>query len=88
MRRTHHIVKSQCNECYFLASEPHTLQVHFGKNHSTKKHCGLCDKEFINLEELEKHLAYCEVYVCSNSGCKEHRSFTPTNLNNITTKLN
>ena len=57
---TYHIVKFQCNECEFMANEPHTLQVLFGINHATKKQCGLCDKDFNNSEELEEHLTECE----------------------------
>ena len=73
IEHTHHIVKFQCNECNFLASEPHTLQVHFGKHHSTQKHCGLCDKEFINLEEHKKNspahysFSYCTMNAKDNS---------------------
>ena len=68
---TYHIVKFQCNECDFMANEPHTLQVHFGKNHSFKKQCGLCDRDFTKSEELENHLTQCEIFVCSNGHCKD-----------------
>ena len=66
---TYHIVKFQCNECEFMANDPHTLQVHFGLNHSITKQCGLCDENFKNCEQLEEHLTKCEIFVCSNSGC-------------------
>ena len=54
---TYQIVKFQCNECEFMANEPHTLHVHFGVNHSEKKHCGLCDQEFVNSQQLKDHLS-------------------------------
>ena len=41
---TYHYVQFQCNECDFMAKEPQTLHVHFGKLHSEKKQCGLCDR--------------------------------------------
>ena len=66
-----HTVKFQCNECQFMANEPQTLQVHFGMEHSTKKQCGLCDKEFTSKKELETHLTICEIFVCDNSGCRD-----------------
>ena len=68
---TYHTVKFQCNECEFMASDPHTLQVHFGINHSSTKHCGLCDDEFKNAEEVEDHLTQCKIHVCSNSHCRD-----------------
>ena len=75
-----------------MANEPQTLHVHFGKLHSVKKLCGLCDRTFENSEQLDEHLLQCEIFVCSNSGCrdtfeklsdirghikKEHRSNSP-----------
>ena len=68
---TYHFVKFQCNECEFMAVEPHTLQVHFGLHHSKNKHCGLCDNEFKTSEQLKDHLSTCEIFVCSNSHCKD-----------------
>ena len=66
---TYHIVKFQCNECEFMANDPHTLQVHFGLNHSLNKQCGLCDENFKNCEQLEEHLTKCEIFVCFHSSC-------------------
>ena len=66
-----HTVRYQCNECPSMANELQTLQVHFGKNHSAKKTCGLCDKVFNNSKELEQHLIHCEIFVCDNSGCRK-----------------
>ena len=68
---TYHIVKFQCNECEFMASDPHTLQVHFGLNHSLPKQCGLCDNNFKTFQEVTDHLSQCEIFVCSNSHCKD-----------------
>ena len=68
---TFHIVKFQCNECEFMANDPHTFHVHFGMYHANKKACGLCDKTFKNIEELKEHLRKCEIFVCDNSGCRE-----------------
>ena len=66
-----HYVKFQCNECEFMANDPHTFHAHFGIHHTVKKTCGLCKKEFKNSEDLKEHLSKCEIYVCDNSGCKE-----------------
>ena len=41
-----------------------THEVHKGKAHSQSVDCGLCDKEFENLENLEIHLNTCETYRC------------------------
>ena len=71
LEHTYHTVKFQCNECEFMANEPHTLQVHFGLKHSVKQHCGLCDEDFDNSEQLKEHLTKCEIYVCSNSHCRD-----------------
>ena len=68
---TYRTVKYQCNECEFMANEVQTLHVHFGVKHSHKKQCGLCDKEFDNSKLLDDHLSQCEVFICSNSGCRE-----------------
>ena len=68
---TFHNVKYQCNECEFMANEVQTLHVHFGINHSIKKQCGLCDKNFENSKLLEDHHSECEIFLCSNSGCKD-----------------
>ena len=54
-----------------MASEPITLQVHFGINHSLPKQCGLCDENFKTSPELQDHLSQCEIFVCSNSHCKD-----------------
>ena len=68
---TYHIVRYQCDECDFMANEVITLQVHFGMKHSLKKQCGLCDKEFDTSTELDDHQSDCEIYLCSNSHCKD-----------------
>ena len=54
-----------------MANEPQTLHVHFGKLHSVNKQCGLCDRNFKTSEQLDEHLLQCEIFVCSNSGCRE-----------------
>ena len=71
-QHTFHIVKYQCNECEFMANEPETLNVHFGRKHSPKQQCGLCDKSYENSDDLEKHLNECEIFMCSNSGCRDY----------------
>ena len=68
---TFHTVRYQCNECDFMANEVQTLHVHFGMTHSIKKQCGLCDKEFNNDKDLNNHHSLCEIFVCSNSHCKD-----------------
>ena len=37
----------------------------------SKKNCGLCDKDFEKPEQLEEHLRQCEIFVCSNSHCRD-----------------
>ena len=68
---TYHVVRYQCNECEFMANEVETLDVHFGKKHLDKKQCGLCDKFFDTSKLLDDHLTKCEIFMCSNSGCRE-----------------
>ena len=70
-QHTYHYVKYQCNECEFMANEIETMSVHFGKKHSKKNQCGLCDKCFETSTILNDHLTQCEVYMCSNSGCRD-----------------
>ena len=43
---TYHYVRYQCNECEFMANEVETLDVHFGRKHSSTNQCGLGDKMF------------------------------------------
>ena len=64
-------MKFQCNECEFMANNPHIFHVHFGMYHVTKKACGLCDKTFKNIDELKEHLKKCDIFVCDNSCCRE-----------------
>ena len=71
-QHTFHTVRYQCNECEFMANEAETLNVHFGRKHSQKQECGLCDKTFENSEDLEYHLTECEIFMCSNSGCRDY----------------
>ena len=54
-----------------MANEVETLDVHFGRKHTSKKQCGLCDKTFGSSIDLDNHLSNCEIYMCSNSGCKQ-----------------
>ena len=68
---TFHVVKFQCDECDFMANEVETLHVHFGLHHSEKKECGLCDKEFKTSKQLEDHQTKCEIFMCSNSHCRD-----------------
>ena len=37
MEHMFHYVKFQCNECEFMANDPHTFHVHFGIHHTIKK---------------------------------------------------
>ena len=70
-QHTYHYVKYQCNECEFMALEEETMSVHFGRKHSNKNQCGLCDKIFATSTILNDHLITCEVFMCSNSGCRD-----------------
>ena len=62
-----------------MANEKKTIHVHFGKNHTDKKQCGLCDENFETSKLLDDHLSNCEVFMCDNSGCRE----TYVNLTNM-----
>ena len=48
-----------------------TLHIHFGRTHTDKKQCGLCDSNFETLKDLDNHLSKCEIHMCSNSGCRK-----------------
>ena len=54
-----------------MANEVETLDVHFGKKHSDKNQCGLCDKTFDTSKLLDDHLTQCKICMCSKSGCRE-----------------
>ena len=54
-----------------MANEIETLDVHFGKKHTNNFQCGLCDKTFETSIILNEHLTQCEIFMCSNSGCRE-----------------
>ena len=71
-QHTYHNVRYQCNECEFMANEVETLNIHFGKKHTEKPQCGLCDKTFESLSLLENHQIKCEIFMCSNSGCRDY----------------
>ena len=71
-QHTYHNVRYQCNECEFMANEVETLNIHFGKLHSEKPQCGLCDKFCENSENLVNHLSKCEIHMCANSGCRDY----------------
>ena len=45
--------------------------VHIGKSHTDNFECGLCEKEFGNLEMLTVHLQTCEIYRCRRCYKKE-----------------
>ena len=49
-----------------MPNELQILQVHFGRNHSTKKYPGNSN----NRKELEQHLTQCDIFVCDNIGCR------------------
>ena len=80
---TYHTVRYQCDECDFMANEVQTLHVHFGMTHSSKNQCGLCDKEFNTANDLNDHHSLCEIFVCSNSHCKD----TFENLTDLKEKI-
>ena len=66
-----------------MAKEEQTLHVHFGRKHSVKKQCGLCDRDFNDSEQLDAHLTQCEIFVCCNSGCKKTFEKLPEMKNHI-----
>ena len=48
----------------FIGDNFETMQVHNGKCCVSNIECGLCGMEAETLENLETHLASCEVYEC------------------------
>ena len=54
-----------------MANQVETLHVHFGIHHSDKKQCGLCDKDFNTSKQLEDHQTKCQIFMCSNSNCRD-----------------
>ena len=67
-----------------MANEFSDMQVNFGTNHSVKKQCGLCDRDFGDLKQLDTHLTQCEIFMCSNSGCRA----TFENITGMKTHIN
>ena len=51
------------------------MQVHGGKCSTTNFECGLCDLQIETLENLETHLASCEVYECDECE-KRHKNLS------------
>ena len=41
-----------------------TMDVHFGKVHSEKLECGLCEFQADDLGKLNSHIFTCEIYKC------------------------
>ena len=68
---TYHYV-NECNECDFMAKEEQTLHVHFGRKHSVKKQCGLCDRDFNDSEQLDAHLTQCEILFVATVAVEKH----------------
>ena len=63
--------KFKCEDCDFLGKCFETMDVHNGKSHTDNFECGLCEKDFGNLEELTLHLNTCEIYRCRRCFKKE-----------------
>ena len=59
-----------------------TVEVHVGKCHSEIIECGLCEYEAKDSENLNLHLATCEIYTCENC------SFRTKYLHDIKEHLN
>ena len=56
-----------------------TMEVHGGKRSTNNFECGLCDLPMNSLENLETHLASCEVYECDNCE-KRYKSLSDIKL--------
>ena len=53
-----------------MGENDESMFVHFGKVHSEKFDCGICECEVDTLENLEVHLVTCEVYECNHCDLK------------------
>ena len=45
------------------------MDVHIGKSHTDNFECGICEVSFGKSEDLEIHLATCEIYKCNCHSC-------------------
>ena len=63
--------KFKCEDCSFVGKCFETMDVHIGKSHTDNFECGLCEKEFGNIEMLTVHLQTCEIYRCRRCFKKE-----------------
>ena len=70
---SHKEAKFKCEDCDFVGEKFETMEVHMGKCHTDNFECGLCEKNFGNIESLETHLNTCEIYRCSRCFLKETR---------------
>ena len=52
----HTKAKFKCEDCDFMGENDESMFVHFGKVHSEKFECGICECEMDTLENLEVHL--------------------------------
>ena len=52
----------KCEDCEFIGESPYTMDVPIGKLHNENKECGICECITKSLEDLEIHLAGCEIY--------------------------
>jgi uncharacterized Zn-finger protein len=59
-----------CEDCHLLGDIFETMEVHGGKCFNTNFECVLCD----TLENLETHLASCEVYECGKREKRYNRN--------------
>ena len=50
----------KCNNFNFKSESLNTTEVHVGKCRVNNFYCGLCGKDFDELEDLEIHLRTCE----------------------------
>ena len=55
-----------------MANKVETPNVHFGRKHTEKPQCGLCDKTFESPGHLANHQIKCEIFMCANSGCRDY----------------
>jgi hypothetical protein len=69
---TYHTVQFQCNECEFMANEVETLNVHFGRKHTNKKQCGLCDKTFRSTKDQTSTICGILQIICKAHLEKSH----------------
>ena len=58
--------KFSCECCEYASENIFDMDFHFGKIHEEFPKCGVCDEDFENVEDLDKHKENCKIFECNN----------------------